>query len=142
MEGLMPDITMKAIQKEIDALARRIDRLRATLENDERHRDALQLTLEHFQPAQKQKRRRATTLIVSPDELRDKSLDEALVYIAERNEGVVPSTAAREVLIAAGVLTGSQLGNRLWAALDRSERFEREAKGRYRLVTKEGDVPF
>ena len=86
--------------------------------------------------------RRTTTLNVSTDELRDKSLDEALVYIAERNEGVVPSTAAREVLIAAGVLKGSQVGNRLWAALDRSERFEREAKGRYRLVTEEGDVPF
>ena len=59
----MPDITMKAIQNEIDALTRRMDKLRATLENAELRRDALQLTLEHFQPAQKQKRRRATTLM-------------------------------------------------------------------------------
>ena len=138
----MPDITMKAIQNEIDALTRRMDRLRATLENAELRRDALQLTLEHFQPAQKQKRRRATTLDVSPDELRDKSIDEALVYIAERNKGVVPSTAARKVLVEAGVLKGRQVGNQLWAALDRSERFEREEKGRYRLVTEEEDVPF
>ena len=36
--------------------------------------------------------------------------------------------------IAAGVLTGSNPGNTLWNALDQSERFEREAKGRYRLV--------
>ena len=137
----MPDITMKAIQNEIDALTRRMDKLRATLENAELRRDALQLTLEHFQPAQKQKRRRATTLDVSPDELRDKSIDEALVYIAERNKGVVPSTAARKVLIEAGVLKGSQVGNRLWAALNRSERFEREEKGRYRLIPEEEDTP-
>ena len=136
----MPDITMKAIQNEIDALTQRMDKLRATLENAELHRDALQLTLEHFQPAQKQKRRRTTTFDVSPDELRDKSIDEALVYIAERNKGVVPSTAARKVLIEAGVLKGRQVGNQLWAALDRSERFEREERGRYRLVTEE-EVP-
>ena len=140
MEALMPDITMNSIQKEIDALTRKIDRLCATLKNAERSRDALKLTLEHFQPEQKQKRRRTVALDVSSDELRDKSLDEALIYIARRNDGVVPSTAAREVLIEAGVLKGSQVGNRLWAALDRSELFEREAKGQYRLV--EEDVPF
>ena len=93
-----------------------------------------------FQPAQKQKRRRATTLDVSPDELRDKSIDEALAISPnETRESCL--AAARKVLIEAGVLKGSQVGNRLWAALNRSERFEREEKGRYRLVPEEEDTP-
>ena len=92
------------------------------------------LTLELFQPPAPKRVRRQTALDISPDDLRGKSLDDALIFIAERNAGVLPSTAARELLVDAGVLVGSQVGNTLWNALDRSERFERESKGRYRLV--------
>ena len=131
----MPDITAHVLQVEIDTLTRKVDRLRATLEDVERRRDALVVTLQHFQqPSPSSNRRRATTLDVEPTELQDKTLEEALIYIAERNGGIVPSTAARHVLTEAGVLTGSQIGNRLWAALDRSVRFERVAKGRYHLL--------
>ena len=131
----MPDITMHAIQAAIDTLTRKVDRLRSTLEDTERRRDALALTLHHFQePSHPAKRRRATTLDVEPAELQGKTLDEALIYIAEQNDGIVPSTAARQVLTDAGVLKGTQIGNRLWAALDRSDRFERVAKGQYRLL--------
>ena len=132
----MPDITMHALQAEIDTLKRKVDRLRATLEDAEQRRDALALTLHHFQePSPPTKRRRATTLDVEPAELQGRTLAEALIYIAEQNDGIVPSTAARQVLTDAGVLTGSQIGNRLWAALDSSDRFVRESKGRYRLLS-------
>ena len=57
-------------------------------------------------------------LDISLDELRGKSLDDALIYIAERNAGVLPSSAARGLLVEAGVLTGSQVGNALWNVLD------------------------
>ena len=126
----MPDITVDTIQSEIDALTRKIDRIRATLEDAERRRDALALTLQHFQePSPPAKRRRATTLGVELAELQGKTLDEALIYIAEQNDGIVASTAARQVLTEVGVLTGNQIGNRLWSALDRSDRFEREQRG-------------
>ena len=132
-------ITMIVIQEEINTLTRKVDRMRATLEDAERRRDALALTLQHFQkPSPSAKPRRATTLDIDPDDLHGKTLDEALIYIAEQNGGIVPSTAARHVLTEAGVLTGSQVGNRLWSALDHSERFTRESKGRYRLL----EAPF
>ena len=128
-------ITMIAIQEEIDKLTRKVDRIRTTLKEVERRRDALAITLQHFlKPSPTTKRRRVTMLEVEPAELQGKTLDEALIYIAEQNGGIVPSTAARHVLTEAGVLTGRQIGNRLWVALDRSDRFERVAKGRYRLL--------
>ena len=139
----MPDITVDTIQSEIDALTRKIDRIRATLEDAERRRDALALTLQHFQePSTPAKRRRATTIDIEPAELQGKTLDEALIYIAEQNDGMLQSTAARKVLTEAGVLKGNQIGNRLWAALDRSDRFTRETKGRYRLIPDTEEAKF
>ena len=89
---------------------------------------------------------RAIHLDISPDELRGKPLEDALIFIAERNDGILPSTAARELLVEAGALRGNQTGNALWLALDRSERFARESKGRYRLVDEpdkmSGPAPF
>lgn len=138
----MPDITMDTIRKEIEVLERKAGRLRSALRDTERRRDALALTLEHFRPPEaKRARRRGAVLDISPDDLRGKTLEDALIYIAERNDGTLASTAARPVLVDAGVLRGSQVGNALWSALDRSERFEREAKGRYRLVDDHEPVP-
>ena len=74
------------------------------------------------------------SLDILPDELRGSPLEDALIFIAERNDGILPSTPARELLVEAGVLRGNQTGNALWLALDRSDRFTRESKGRYRLV--------
>ena len=138
----MPDITAHSIQHEIDTLTRKVDRIRATLEDTVRRRDALALTLQHFEPSPPSRHRRATTLDIEPTELQGKSLDEALIYIAERNDGIVQSTGARHLLTEAGLLTGSQVGNRLWSALDHSERFMRESKGRYRLLDDPLEAPF
>ncbi len=129
----MPDITMESIRSEIESLNRKVDRLRAALSDTERRRDALMLTLEHFEPGSP-KRRRQVALDINSDELRGMHPEDAAVLIAERNGGVLVSTYAREALVEAGVLTGSQTSNALWTILDRSERFVREAKGRYRLV--------
>ena len=139
----MPDITLPAIQSEIDSLTRKIDRLRATLKDAEQRQGALALTIQHFQePATPSRRRRSTTIDIEPTELQGKTLDEALIYIAERNDGIVQSTGARHLLTEAGLLTGSQVGNRLWSALDHSERFTRESKGRYRLLEDPLEVQF
>ena len=137
----MPDITMHAIQAEIDTLTRKADRLRSTLDGVEQRRNALQLTLQHFQePPPTKKRKRPVTLDVESSELQGKTLEEALIYIAEHNDEIVPSTAAREVLIDAGILKGTQIGHTLWAALGNSERFTREARGRYRLLPDPDDI--
>ena len=130
----MPDISADTIRAKVESLARKIERLHDALTTAQQEHAALLLTLGLFQPAAPKRTRRQTALDISLDELRGKSLDDALIYIAERNAGVLPSTAARGLLVEAGVLTGSQVGNALWNALDRSERFERESKGRYRLV--------
>ena len=139
----MPDITLPAIQSEIDSLTRKIDRLSATLKDAEQRREALALTIQHFQePASPSRRRQSTTIDIEPTELHGKTLNEALIYIAERNDGIVQSSEARHLLTEAGLLTGSQVGNRLWSALDHSERFTRESKGRYRLLEATFKAPF
>ncbi len=139
----MPDITKVSIQSEIKSLNRKADRLRLSLSDTERRRDALVLTLEHFEP-ELAKSRRQMSVDIDIDELRGMRIEDAVVRIAERNNGALISTYAREALVEAGVLTGSQTSNALWTILDRSERFVREAKGRYRLVDDtddDSDVP-
>ena len=130
----MPDISADTIRAKVESLARKIERLQDALTTAQQEHAALLLTLGLFQPPAPKRTRRQTALDISPDDLRGKSLDDALILIAERNAGVLPSTAARELLVDAGVLVGLQVGNTLWNALDRSERFVRESKGRYRLV--------
>ena len=130
----MPDISADTLRAKALSLAQKIERLEETLKTTRQEHDALILTLDMFDPPSPKRTRRQTALDISPDDLRGKSLDDALIYIAEKNAGVLPSTAARVLLVDAGVLTGSQVGNTLWNALDQSERFERESKGRYRLV--------
>ena len=130
----MCDINEKLIREKMESLSRTIERLQKTVDDAQRKRDALALTLQVFQPAPPKRTSRTAALDISADELRGRPLEEALIFIAERNDGVLPSTPAREVLIEAGVLRGLQTGNALWLALDRSERFTRESKGRYRLL--------
>ena len=137
----MCDITEKSIREKMESLAKKIERLQALLEAATRERDALSMTLAIFQPPPPKSVQRKMSLDVSPDELRGKALNDALIIIAERNDGVLPSTPAREMLVEAGVLRGSQTGNALWLALDRSKRFTRESKGRYRLVDDPDEMP-
>ena len=101
----MPDISADTIRAKADSLALKIKRLRDTLATTEREHAALLMTLSLFEPPAPKRSRRPAALDISPDELRGKSLDDALFLIAERNDGVLLSTAARELLVAAGVLT-------------------------------------
>ena len=137
----MPDITEMTIRDEIEALNRKIERLRGSLADAEQRRDALALTLEHFQPPAVKRTRRQADIDVSPDELRGKAIGEALLLIANRGGGILRSTVARELLVEAGVIRGTQAGNALWTALDRSKNFVREAKGRYRLLNAVAERP-
>ena len=137
----MCDITEKSIREKMESLSRKIERFQNALNAAVRERDALATTLEVFQPAKPKRTSRRMVLDIAHDELHGRTLEEALIFIAERNDGILPSTQARELLMAAGVLRGNQTGNALWLALDRSERFTRESKGRYRLVDELDEAP-
>ena len=137
----MCDITEKLIREKMESLTRKIERLQIALEAATRERDALATTLDVFQSTQPKRTHRSMALDISPEELRGKPLEDALIFIAERNDGIVPSTPARELLVEAGVLRGNQTGNALWLPLDRSERFARKSKGRYRLVDEPDEMP-
>ena len=136
----MCDINAGSILEKMESLSRKIERIKANLEAAQREHDALGTTMSIFTPAEPKRSKRHLDLDITADTLRGKSLDDALMIIAEHNNGVVPSTPARELLVEAGVLQGNYARNTLWAALDRSDRFERESKGRYRLVDDDESV--
>ena len=86
---------------------------------------------------------RAQTVNIRPDELVGLIIEDAAVLIAERSGGLLKSTPARKVMIAAGLLDDSRNGGtKLYQALSRSERFESVQRGEYRLIVPdEEDVP-
>lgn len=76
--------------------------------------------------------------------LSSKSLEDALVYLAEKNRGILNSYQARPVLVEAGLLKGSPgtTSSRLYDTLSSSQYFEPlgDKKGRWRLVTYDIDA--
>ena len=75
------------------------------------------------------------------------TLDETITNAAEtilcHLEGMLAAGESIPQPIVGGswLLPGTQIGNMLWAALDRSERFTREAKGCYRLLDDPDEIP-
>lgn len=141
----MSDLTMQAAQDRIEQLTKRAERLRSELASVERDIGALQRTIAIFNPAPPTRVRTQEYLNVDPDELRGKRLEEALIFIAERNKGFINSRAARYVLVDAGVLRGkpATTSHALSTELRDSEKFERLARGKYRLALQpdEADQP-
>ena len=74
-------------------------------------------------------------IAVENSEVAGKTLKEALLYIAEKCDGVLKVTPVRKFLIEADVVRNGQSGsNRLNATLGEMPEFERVSRGRYRLV--------
>lgn len=124
------------IRKAIVDLDGKIARLKARLAETQKQREALSGTLDYFYPKKTAQKRSALQIVVNPDELRSKTLDQALLHIAELNDGTVVSTSAREALMEAGILRGNQAtaSAALCDALSSSDQFRRESKGRYVLI--------
>ena len=79
------------------------------------------------------------------DKQEPKSLEEALIEIAEEHDGVFNTYDHKEQLIDAGLLRGAAqvVTHKLYQTLDGSERFEKNVeKGRWRLISDEEDIPF
>ncbi len=136
----MPDFNRETVQEELVILEAKIGRLENQLAEACAKRDTLKGTIEYFNPTPKRAPKRMANLGIEPDELRGMDLEDALVYVAERNNNVVTSGTVRPMLVEAGVLTGKQIPHKLSSALRMSGRFENEQRGRYRLIGE--DVQF
>ena len=136
----MPDFNRETVQEELVTLEAKIGRLENQLAEARAKRDTLKGTIEYFNPTPKRAPKRMANLGVEPDELHGMDLEDALVYVAERNNNVVTSGTVRPMLVDAGVLTGKQIHHKLSSTLRMSDRFENEQRGRYRLI--EGYIPF
>ena len=79
--------------------------------------------------------------IATREDLYGLSLIDAAILIAERNDGDLPFTKTRRLMIAADLISANGAGStRLYTCLSKSQRFERTAtKGHYRLLPKDED---
>ena len=132
----MPDITLTdEIRTRADKLKERITRLESSLETYRRQLGALKTTMELLEPQQvTRKRAKSIDLYVTPDEIHSMTIEDALVHIAKRSNGIVASASARPLLIEAGLLRGTHAANALWTVLTSSDLFKKEGRGKYRYV--------
>ena len=129
----MTTFTQDDIRSDLVKVNKRIERIRATLDEAEQIREALKRTLDfYFQSPSKPLSRAHKD--VGPDDLRDMKLKEAVSYLAERNAGEFYSTPARDLLIEAGVIREENSKQTVYQLLSTWEAFESVRRGVYRLV--------
>ena len=130
----MTDINKADILDEIVSLKKKRNRLNVSLQDTTSLLEHLQKTLEHFSPNSNKRAPKAEALRMEPDTLRGKGLTEALVYLAEQNDGIVKNYAVRPLLVDAGILQGKRPEHALSVALRNSERFESVSRGVFKMV--------
>lgn len=128
-----------ALDRLIAYLEDKAQRSQARLEEDRRSLDAARLTWENIQRinARPAHHERPVAVGVSVDDLRELSVIDAAVKIAQRNRRVLPVTRARKAMVAAGVLPDGRDGTKaLFAALRSSDQFEaiEGRRGQYALL--------
>ena len=133
----MKPLSMDSVKADAESLDKKIERLKTLLEEAEQQRAALMLVIDRYTEKPKKRIRRNENLGILPEQLRGMKLEAALVFIAQKHGGDLNSSASRELLIEAGVLTGKQTGNTLWNTLQLSENFEKVSRGKYRLIDDE-----
>ena len=132
----MQPLSIDSLTSDIEALDKKIERLRISLKVAERERDAMALVVARYSEKPKKRSSRKKDLGIEPDEIRGMNLEAALIHIAEHNDGELPSTAARELLERAEILTGEKASTSkmLWHYLQSSDQFEKNGRrGIYRL---------
>ena len=127
-------ITENAIREKIDDLTEKSVELKRQQEENTRHLDALNTTLRLFESEPEPTTKRHDTNITA-DELRGKSLPEAVRAFAERHDGDFVSHRARPMLIEAGVVNAAQSSRLLYEYLSRANDFETVRRGVYRLIS-------
>ncbi len=138
------ELTMQSAKREIERLDRRIERLESQLSEFRLQREHLRGAIEYFTPKPTPKpKRRQPTIPVTADDVRGLGLEQALLFIAERCNGLVVSGPTREILIEAGILRGNPntTSHALSKELRESPRFHQEARGRFLLIPEFEDAP-
>ena len=127
-------ITENAIREKIYDLTEKSVELKRQQEEIIRHLDALNTTLRLFDSeSEPEPAKKPHDTNVTVDELRGKSLPEAVRAFAERHDGVIASHRARPMLIEAGVVSAAQSSRLLYEYLSRAVEFETVRRGVYRL---------
>ena len=125
------------------SLAAKVERLTRSLGEAKRQYDAIVTSLELLDPLPSARRGQPASIGVSVDELSGKNLKDALLYIAEKSDGILRVTQARRLLVEAEIVRPGQSGsNRVNAILGEMHRqFQRipDRKGRYRLIDDESE---
>ena len=121
------------IQIDIDKLNNRIEKIRGTLHEAEETRDALQRTLEFYLHPQAKDGPKQAHYDVGPDDLRGMTLREAVLYLAQRNNGELHSTAARGLIVASGVIQETSSRQVIYHLMSGWSLFENVRRGVYKL---------
>ena len=130
----MQDFNMETVQKALVSLEAKIGNLESQLAAARAKRETLKGTIEYFNPTPKRASKNVVDIKVEPDELRGMELEEALVFIAQRNDDIVTNKSVRPLLVEAGVLHAKQISHKLSLTLTNSVYFEKERTGTYRLL--------
>ena len=137
----MNDINKVSIAHELERLKKKRDRLKTSLHEVISLIDHLEKTVEHFNPKPKTRTRKVENLKIDPDTLKGKTLANALVYLAEQNNGVIKNYVVRPILVEAGILRGKHPEHMLSVALRNSEQFEPVSRGQFKLIEEDAS-PF
>lgn len=111
------------------------DRFSKRLDDIARQLNSVSETIDLIGGNASQKGASSVDLHVSPDEVREMTQLQALIHIAEKNNGRLRVAPARLLIVKAGIMkAGKNASNVLFSAIDRSERFERIKRGVYKLL--------
>ncbi|MCY3970635.1 MAG: hypothetical protein OXG74_11930 [Acidobacteria bacterium] len=122
-----------ALRQDVEKLDKKIDQLQKRLDRLVANRDAIMATLEYRRPTRK-RARKSVDLHVTAVEIKGMSVEEAAVLIAQRNDGRIKSTPARELMKEAAILPrDGRASTRLYHFLSTSARFESVGRGEYQL---------
>ena len=131
-QNMTPDLMRADIAK----LNKRIEKLRETITETERSRDAIEHTLNYYM-APPVKPLSTTHKDVDPDSLREMRLRDAVRYLAERNNGEFHSTTGRELIVAAGIIKDTHSRQAIYQLVSEWSLFEKVRRGVYKIVTAE-----
>ncbi len=125
------DTFLALLHEEREKTVSKYDKAQAAADTLRREVEAYDLLIARHTP-RKPRKRKPVDLHVTTAEIEGMKLEPALLYIADRNDGLIKSTPARQLLTDAGILNGRG-EQQLYHFLSNSPRFENVHRGLYRV---------